>query len=310
VRIAIVGAGALGSAFGAGFIGAGHDVAFIDVSAPLVDALNANGLTIVEGDRRSTLAVRATTDPGSVGVSDLVLLFVKAYATEDAARAITPLVSSDTVLVTLQNGLGAADVLAGQHARARIVSGVTYHAATTLEPGVVRHSLGPTVVGPHADDDIHASERLAGACADAGWPAQVLADIAPAVWKKLLLNCTNAVAALTGMNAATELGDPHVRQLVHDVMAESIAVAHALGHTGIELEASVQDAYALLAKAGEGRASMLQDFDAGRRTEVDALNGAVVRAADRLGLDVPINRALLALVKGWERVHGFASPAS
>ncbi|MGH2850431.1 MAG: ketopantoate reductase family protein, partial [Solirubrobacteraceae bacterium] len=70
------------------------------------------------------------------------------------------------------------------------------------------------------------------------------------------------------------------------------------------------DAYALLAQAGEWRASMLQDFDAGRRTEIDALNGSVVRAAERLGLDVPINRALLALVKGWERVHGFASPAS
>ena len=157
---------------------------------------------------------------------------------------------------------------------------------------------------------MRASERLAGACADAGWPVEVLADVAPAVWKKLLLNCTNAVAALTGMNAATELADPHVRRLVHDVMAESIAVAHALGHTGIELEASVHGAYALLAQAGEGRASMLQDFDAGRRTEVDVLNGAVVRAADRLGLDVPINRALLALVKGWERVHGFAPPAS
>ncbi|MGH2850253.1 MAG: ketopantoate reductase family protein, partial [Solirubrobacteraceae bacterium] len=191
MRIAIVGAGALGSAFGAGLIGAGHDVAFIDVSTPLVDALRSNGLTIVDGDRRTNLAVRASTDPASVGVCDLVMVFVKAYATEDAARAIAPLVTPDTVLATLQNGLGAADVLAGHHPQARIVSGVTYHAATVLEPGVVRHSLGPTVVGPHGGDDIRASERLAGACADAGWPAEALADVAPAVWKKLLLNCTN-----------------------------------------------------------------------------------------------------------------------
>src|SRR5262249_51732283 len=134
VRIAIVGAGALGSVFGAGFVRGGHEVAFIDVSASLVDALNAKGLTIVRGDGRSTLAVRASTRPASVGPADLVMVFVKAYATGDAARTITPLVTSGTVLATLQNGLGAAEVLAAHHPDARVVSGVTYHAANVLEP--------------------------------------------------------------------------------------------------------------------------------------------------------------------------------
>ena len=305
MRIAIVGAGALGSAFGAGFIRAGHDVTFVDVSAALVHALTTTGLTIVDGEQRSSVVVHATTDPAGVAAADLVMVFVKAYDTDDAARMLAPMLGPDTVLATLQNGLGADDVLASHHPGARIVCGVTYHAATVLEPGLVRHSVGPTFVGPHEGADVSGAQFLAGACAEAGWPVLAMPDVAGAVWKKLLLNCTNAVAALTGMNGAAHLADAYVHRLLHDVIAEGIAVAHALGHTDIAVEACVRDLDEVLTRAGEGRASMLQDFDAGRRTEIDALNGAVVRAAERLTISVPINRALLSLVKGWERTHGF-----
>ena len=306
MRIAIVGAGALGSAFGAGFIRAGHDVTFIDVSAALVDALNATGITIVDGEQQSPVAVRATTDAVTVAAPDLIMVFVKAYDTDGAARMIAPILGPDTVLATLQNGLGAGDVLASHCPGARIVYGATYHAATVLEPGRVRHTVGPTFAGPREGADMSGAQRLAGACVDAGWPVQAMPDVAPAVWKKLLLNCTNAVAALTGMSGAAQVADVHVQRLLHDVMAEAIAVAHALGYTGLELEACVRDMHEVLTRAGDGRASMLQDFDAGRRTEIDALNGAVVRAAEGLKIGVPINRALHSLVKGWERTHGFS----
>jgi 2-dehydropantoate 2-reductase len=305
VRIAIVGAGALGSAFGVGFVAAGHDVTFIDVSPALVDAVNASGITIVDGEKRSTVAVRATTDTASVAAPDLVMVFVKAYQTDSAAQMIASILGPDTVLATLQNGLGAGEVLAGRCPGSQIVYGVTYHAATVLEPGIVRHSVGATFAGPHDGADTGGAQRLADACGDAGWSAQAMADVAPAVWKKLLMNSTNAVAALTGMNGAAEVADLHVQRLLHDVMAETIAVAHALGHTDLDLEACVRDMNDVLRLAGEGRASMLQDFDAERRTEIDALNGAVVRAAEALQIDVPINRALYSLVKGWERTHGF-----
>jgi len=160
-------------------------------------------------------------------------------------------------------------------------------------------------VGPHAGAGMGGAQLLVGGCVDAGWPARAMADVAPAVWKKLILNTTNAVAALTGMNAAAEIADVHVRELLHDVIAEGIAVARALGYDDIDGEAHVREVDELLGRAGEGRASMLQDFDAGRRTEIEALNGAVVRTAERLGVSVPMNRTLLALVKGWERTHGF-----
>jgi 2-dehydropantoate 2-reductase len=233
------------------------------------------------------------------------MVFVRAYQTDDAARMIAPILDPETVLATPQNRLGAGDALASRCPGARIVYGVTYHAATVLEPGLVRHAVGPTFAGPREGGDTGGAQRLARACADAGWPAEAVADVAPAVWKKLLMNCTNAVAALTGMNGAAQVADPHVHRLLHDVMAESIAVAHALGHTGLELEACARDVEAVLSRAGEGRASMLQDFDAGRRTEIEALNGAVVRAAESLSIAVPINRALYSLVTGWEHTRGF-----
>lgn len=308
VRIAIVGSGALGGAFGAGFAAAGHDVVFVDVATSLVDALNERGLTIVGGEERTTIEVHATADPASVAPAELVAVFVKAHATGDASAMLTPLLGPDSVLATLQNGLGAGDVLARDHAGTPIVCGVTYHAATMIEPGVVRHTVGPTYVGPRTGSEIGAAQRVAGACADAGWPAEVMSDVAPAIWKKLLLNCTNAVAALTGMNAGAEIAEPHVRRLLREVVAEGIDVATALGHGGLDLDAYMREIDELLTRAGEGRASMLQDFDAGRRTEIDALNAAVVREAERLAVEVPINRALVALVKGWERMHGFGAP--
>jgi 2-dehydropantoate 2-reductase len=306
VRIAVVGAGALGSAFGAGFIRSGHEVTFIDVSVTLVDALNTTGITIVEGEARSTVAVRATTDAGTIATPDLVMVFVKAYQTDAAALMIAPILGPDTVLATLQNGLGAAEVLARRCPGVAIVYGVTYHTATVLEPGLVRHAVGPTFAGPADGAPLSAAQRLVAVCVQAGWPAEAMLDVAATVWKKLLMNSTNAVAALTGMNGGAEAGDEHMRQLLHDVMAETITVAHALGHADLDLQASLADMLEILARAGEGRASMLQDFDAGRRTEIDALNGAVVRAAERLEIAVPINRALYSLVKGWERTHGLA----
>ena len=146
---------------------------------------------------------------------------------------------------------------------------------------------------------------VVGALAD--FVATASASALPQTEQDLLrLHFTDtAVAALTGMNGGAEVADAHVHRLLREVMAEAIAVAHALGHTGLELEACVRDMDEVLTRAGEGRASMLQDFDAVRRTEIDALNGAVVRAAEGLMIGVPINHALYSLVKGWEHTHRF-----
>jgi 2-dehydropantoate 2-reductase len=307
MKIAVVGAGAMGSIFGARFTQAGHETVLVDVAAPLVETINADGITIVRGDDETTTRVPATTDPASVGPVDVVVFFVKCYHTSAAAELARPLVGPDTVVASLQNGWGNGDVLARVYPAEQITVGVTYHSGLVQAPARVVHPAEqPTLVGSFANGAGDGPGRLAQALNDAGLEASVVAPVRPEIWKKLILNAaTLPTAALTGMHAGalTAFEDAHV--LVTETAREAVAVARALGYE-IDAEERVSAIHALLEKAGPSKASMLQDFEAGRRTEVDVINGAVVRAADEKGVDVPLNRALLRLVKAWESLRGLA----
>jgi 2-dehydropantoate 2-reductase len=308
VKIAVVGAGAMGSIFGARFHEAGHETVLVDVAEPLVERINADGVTIVakEGGER-TVRLPATTDPASVGPADLVVFFVKCYHTAAAAESARPLVGPDTVVASLQNGWGNGDVLASVYPPSQIVIGVTYNSGTVLELGKVAHAgVGPTLMGRYEGDGADGAARLAEAIADADLEAEVVAPVRPEIWKKLILNAaTLPTASLTGMNAAALTQHEPMHELVTETAREAVAVARALGYD-IDEEERVSYIHQLLERAGPTRGSMLQDFEAGRRTEIDVINGAVVRAADETDVPVPINRAFVALVKGWESIRGLA----
>ncbi len=310
MKIAVVGAGAMGSIFGARFAQAGHDTVLLDVSTPLVDSINAGGVTVVRGEDETTTRVPATSDFESVGPVDVVVFFVKCYHTSSAAEMARPLVGPGTAIASLQNGWGNGDVLAGVFPPEQIAVGVTYNSGLLQGPGRVVHPAEqPTFVGAFADggsDD--GPRRLAQALNDAGLVASVVSPVQPEIWKKLILNAaTLPTAALTGMNAGalTACEDTHV--LVTDTAGEAVSVAQALGYD-IDAEERASAIHALLEKAGPTKASMLQDFEAGRRTEIDVINGAVVKAAERVGIGVPLNRALVRLVKGWEFLRGLVGP--
>ncbi|TML68122.1 MAG: 2-dehydropantoate 2-reductase [Actinobacteria bacterium] len=307
MRIAVVGAGAMGSIFGAALARGGHDVVLVDVAAPLVEKINTDGVTIVRGEERTTTRIPATTAPAEAGTVDLAVFFVKCYHTASAAELARPLVGSDTVVASLQNGWGNGDVLAAAYPADQVVVGVTYNSGLIVEPGVVMHPADqPTLVGSFADGDDAGAARLADALQSGGLEATVVAPVRPEIWKKLILNAaTLPTAALTGMNAGGLVAHEQMRELVAQTAREATAVATSLGYP-IDVEERVGVILALLEKAGPTRASMLQDFDAGRRTEIDVINGAVVRAADEQGVAVPLNRAFVALVKGWETVRGLA----
>jgi 2-dehydropantoate 2-reductase len=308
VKIAVVGAGAMGSIFGARFHEAGHETVLVDVAQPLVDKINADGVTIVakEGGER-TVRLPATTDPASVGPADLVVFFVKCYHTASAAESARPLVGPETVVASLQNGWGNGDVLASVFPPGQVVIGVTYNSGTVLELGKVAHpGVGPTLMGHYEGDETNGAARLAKAIADSELEAEVVAPVRPEIWKKLILNAaTLPTASLTGMHAGALTQHAPMHELVTETAREAVAVARALGYE-IDEEERVSYIHTLLERAGPTRGSMLQDFEAGRRTEIDVINGAVVRAADETGVPVPINRAFLALVKGWESIRGLA----
>ncbi len=303
----MVGAGGLGASIGAGLIRAGHDVAFVDANQRLVDKLNADGVTVVTDAGEHTLPAAATSDPSSTETCDVAIFLVKAYQTDAAAKLALPLVASDTTVATIQNGLGSAERLAQRFSRSQIVHGVTYHGGTVLGLGRVRHdAAGHTVIGPLDGIDVSHADRVARLFRDAGWTVEIVESVGPQIWKKLVMNACNAVAALTGLSNGAMVADDGVRRLLHDIVEEGLVVAHALGHTTFDLEDCLHEMDAVLARSGAGKASMLQDFEAGRRTEVDALNGAIVAAAQRVCVDASLNRTLLSLVKGWERAHGLA----
>ncbi len=295
----------MGSIFGARLHEAGHETVLVDVSSPLVERIRAAGVTVVRGEQETVSAVPATTDPTEVGPVEAVVFFVKCYHTAAAAETARPLVGPETVVASLQNGWGNGDVLARVYDPARIVVGVTYNSGTVLDLGRVAHpGVGPTLMGPFQGDSLDGAERLASALAQAGLEAKVVPAVRPEIWKKLVLNAaTLPTAALTGMNAGALTAHEPMHELVTETAREAVAVARALGYD-IDEEERVEAIHSLLGRAGPTKASMLQDFEAGRRTEVDVINGAVVRAGEQTGVQVPLNRAFVALVKGWERMHG------
>lgn len=307
MRIAVIGAGAMGSIFGARLAQGGHDTVLVDVVESLVTKLNDDGVTIVRGEQETTTRVPATTDPASIGVTDLIIFFTKCYHTASAAEMARPLAGGDTVVASLQNGWGNGDVLAGVFPQGQIALGVTYNSGLLLEPARVIHPAEqPTIVGSFGDGDTAVAERLAAALVDAGFETTVAVPVRPEIWKKLILNAAALPAsALVGATAGLLASCNELSELVTDTAREAVSVARALGYD-IDAQERIDTIRALLEKAGPSKGSMVQDFEAGRRTEIDVINGAVVNAADETGVPAPLNRALFRLVKGWEAVRGLS----
>jgi 2-dehydropantoate 2-reductase len=306
MRIVVVGgAGAMGAVWATRLAAGGADVAILDVSPPALEAIARDGL-VVERKDGATEATRlpASADPAALGQPDAVLFFTKSYHTRSAAELAAPLVGPETTVASLQNGWGNSDILAETFPAERMVMGVTYHSATVRGPGRIAHTndAGPTFLGPFLDGGpLDRAETLAAAMRAGGIAATVTADAKTEVWKKLILNCaTLPVAALSRLYSG-EMGKPGpVRDLLDTLAREATAVARALGRE-IDPAERVAAIHALLSTAGKGKASMLQDAEAKRTTEIDVVNGAVVREGERLGVPVPVNRAMVALVKGMER---------
>lgn len=306
MKIVVVGgAGAMGGVWASRLQAGGAEVGVLDVSPTALEAIARDGLIIERKDGSVTAArLPASANAADLGQPDVVLFFTKAYHTRAAAELATPLVGPDTTIVSLQNGWGNSDTLAEVFPADRIVTGVTYHSALVRGPGRIGYTsdVGPTFLGPFVDGGpLDRAERFAEAMRADGFDVTVSAAVKTQVWKKLILNCaTLPTAALSGLYTG-ELGKPGpMRDLLDDLTRETTAVARGLGHD-IDPEERIAFTHDLLSRAGKGKASMLQDAEAKRATEIDVVNAAAVREGDRLGIAVPVNRAMVALVKGMER---------
>jgi len=302
MRVCIVGCGAVGSLFAAALAQL-HDVEVwaYDASQPHVDAINANGLTLSgAGDVHATL--RATTDAAELPPCDFGIVATKAMHTGAAIEATAHAFAGGCV-ATVQNGIGNEEVLA-EHVE-RVIRGTTFPAGKILEPGHVQWDVkGDTTLGPFEPQPAPFAEveRLADACTRGGMPTHAVADARGPQWRKVIFNAaTNPVGALTGLTHGRVCERPDLRALVSGLVDEGKAVAAV---QGIELDSDPEELIDYSAQkevAYEHKASMLQDVEARRPTEIDYLNGGIVRFGREHGVPTPLNESIWALVKGVEQ---------
>ena len=297
MKVSVIGAGAMGSLFGGLLAENKIPVQLIDIWAAHIDSINANGLIIERNGQKRHVHIRAVTDPGDSGKSDVALIFVKSMHTRAAARTAAKVLTDSGVAITLQNGLGNAAVLADILGEKRVVAGTTAHGATLVGPGSIRHAgAGPTVIGMWkgvSDDVLHDIARLFN---NAGISTRTVENVQEVIWKKLLINVgINAITALTGIRNGELLDLDETRELCRNAVEEAAAVAKALN---IPVDADiVERVFEVAGTTALNRSSMGQDVDNRRQTEIDTINGAIVHEARRLGVPVPVNQTLTALVK-------------
>jgi 2-dehydropantoate 2-reductase len=299
MRVAILGGGgAMGGIFGGYLARAGNDVTLVDVSKPAVDAINANGLSIEEKDGSApVIHVAASSEPEDVGFVDLIINFVKCYHTEAAVRSAAPMIGEDTAVLSLQNGWGNAPRIAGIVGEDRVIVGLTYHGGTLLGPGRVKHpGTGMTYLGELSGRKSQRLGRVAEAFRGAGIETTESERILDEVWKKLALNCcTLPTAALLRFLSHELVAFEDAEAVMALLLREVVAVARAQG-ISLDYDERWRAITGLLEKAVGGKASMLQDVEAERRTEIEVINGAISDAGRRLGVSTPANDMMVALV--------------
>jgi len=300
MKIVVMGAGALGGYFGALMVRAGLDVTFIARGKSL-EALTTSGLrikSVLAGN--FTVPVVAADDAGGLHPPDLIFLSVKAYDLDVAAEAIAPIVGTETTVLTVQNGIDHPRRLARFIDPTRIVPGVVYISATVAEPGVIDQVGGPgrVLIGEMDGPVSPRIERIHQVFSDAAITAETYDDIWHHLWQKFMVICAmSGVSALTRLTLQEIFDCPESRTFYHDVMAEVVGIARASGSDLSESAAGDFLAIMLAMPELPLRGSMAYDLLAGRRLELDWLNGMVVRLGEELGVLTPMNRAIHGALK-------------
>ncbi len=306
MKIAIMGAGALGGTFGFLLADAGFDITLVDVDKAKIDAIRRDGLTLImpDGSRRHR-AVRVTADPTEVGVVDLVQISVKGYHTTSAAELALPMVGPHTYVLSLQNGLKNLQRIQEVVGREKVIGGVTAHSAMPLSHTLIKYNggMGGISIGRYDGADDPGLDRLVDMFNAAGFEShRIRGDVRESIWRKLLANVSvNAVAALTGLTGREIQEIEPANHLVRALAQEVAAVARAQGFTFAELENPDDYVIKTLDWVGDNKVSMVQDIEDAAPTEIDTLNLAVVERGEYYGVDTPLNWAIGNLIQTREQ---------
>jgi 2-dehydropantoate 2-reductase len=291
----------MGSLYAALLARSGEAVTVLDGWTEHIDAIGRDGLHLdgITGDMR--IALGAATRAEECPPADLALVQVNAYSTPAAAAALRVLLKPDGVALTLQNGIGNVEALSALLGRERVLGGLSYHSAALQGPGHVTHThAGPTWLGELDGTRGARVEGIAARFAAAGFDPIVVEDIVGYIWNKFIHNCAiNAVAAITGLRVGEIAGTPAADELQTRIVEEALALVRA---KGIRLpEPDPMAAIKAFCRLKYNKPSMLQHLERGRPTEIDALNGALVRESRAVGLEAPYNEAITLMIKARER---------
>jgi len=299
MRIAVFGAGSIGCLFG-GLLSRRNEVLLVG-KKPQVEALQARGLTI-SGLTDTNLKVRASTTLKGFE-PELVMICVKSYDTDSAAKALGPHISKECFVMSLQNGLDNLEKLTPV-AGDRLLAGLTSHGVTFMDFGIIKHAgIGDTVVGDVAGAGRDMAREIADLLTEAGLMTRISTDMRLEMWLKAAINAgINPATAITGLKNGALLVQKELAKLMELASSETAAVAMARG-VELDPELAIEKAKEVAALTADNKSSMLQDIERCKRTEVDSICGAIVRYGEKAGVETPVNRALLALVKGIESTY-------
>lgn len=322
MKVCIYGAGAIGGWIGSGLARAGCSVSVVARGATL-NALQLHGLRLQQGRQVTSQAVASSAAPAELGVQDLVVLAVKAPSLPEVVRQITPLIGPDTMVLTAMNGVpwwflqDFGGALAGRQLTSvdprgelaaalpmRHIIGCVVHASCSVEePGLVRHHFGNTLIlGEPSGEKTARVRQLAAMLEKAGFDAPVSEQIQKDIWFKLWGNMTvNPISALTGATTDLIMGDELVRDFISSVMLEAKETGARMG---ISIEQQPEDRHQITRKLGAFKTSMLQDMEAGKPVELDALVAAARELGQLSGVATPFTDALLGLARLQARVKG------
>lgn len=305
MKIAVIGCGAMGSIYAARLAAAGNDVLAIDRHQPSIEQISRGGLRVTGPGYDRVMPLRASTTAPDEPM-DLIVLAVKAADVTVGARQALPMLGAATPVLTIQNGLGSAETVAGIVGAERVVVGIASgFGASRVAPGHVHHNamramrFGAYSSLPHAT-----VESIARAWADAGFDAAAVADIAAMQWEKLICNVAySAPCALTGMTVGQVMDDPQMGPVSQAAATEAWTVARASG-IAVAVTDPIAHVRAFGAQLPDAKPSALLDHEARRVSEIDVINGAVPRQGARIGVAAPVNATLTALITSIERQWG------
>ena len=297
----------MGSLYGALLSKSGVKVTLYDTWREHVDAITRNGLRVdgISGDL--TLRIMATSEIGEIAPCDVALVFCDTNGTAHAAEVARQVLAPSGYALTLQNGIGNVEILSSAIGTNRVLAGLSYHSAALAGPGHITHThAGPTYLGEITGDITKRLSGLTRIFENANFKSISVENIAAHIWEKWVHNCAiNAISAISGLRVGEISSTPAADELQSHVIEEALAVVKAQGIVLPEKDPTA--VIKAFCKVKYNKPSMLQHMEEGRQTEIDALNGAVVRVGQQLGIDTPYNRATTLMVKAREEYMRVAS---